>query len=163
MRLLRHLFAPSARRMFPADCLQRIGEAIARDEARHAGELVFAVEAGLPWSALRAGQSARERAADVFARLRLQDTADNTGVLIYLLLAERRIEILADRGLDGRISAEQWRGVCQAIEERMRAGDPEAAVLAGVAFAGDLLAAHVPRGAADPNPNERPDAPQLLD
>lgn len=163
MRLLRHLFAPSARRMFSADCLQRVGEAIARDEARHAGELVFAVEAGLPWSALRAGQSARERAADVFDRLRLRDTADNTGVLIYLLLAERRIEILADRGLDGRISAEQWRGVCQAIEERMRAGDPEAAVLAGVGFAGDLLAAHVPRGAADPNPNERPDAPQLLD
>lgn len=162
MRLFSHLFAPPARRMFPGDRLQRIAEAIAADEARHAGELCFAVEAALPWSALSAGQSARSRAAEVFSRLRVWDTDANTGVLIYLLLADRRIEILADRGLDGRISAEQWRGVCLLMEERMGAGDPEAAALAGVRAAGDLLAAHVPRGAGDPNPNELPDAPQVL-
>jgi uncharacterized membrane protein len=163
MRLFAHLFAPHVRRTFPADSLQRIAEAVARDESRHAGELCFAVEAALPWTALRAGQSARSRAAEVFSRLRVWDTDANTGVLIYLLLADRRIEILADRGLDGRISPEQWRGVCLLMEERMRAGEPEAAAQAGVAAAGDLLAAHVPRGADDPNPNELPDAPQVLD
>lgn len=162
-RLLRHLFARPARRWFPDDRLQRIGAAIARDEARHAGELCFAVESGLPWTALRAGQTARERASDVFSRLRVWDTEGNTGVLIYLLLADHRIEILADRGLDGRISAEQWRGVCQQMEERMRAGDPEAAALAGIAAAGDLLAAQVPRTAATDNPEELPDTPTLLD
>jgi uncharacterized membrane protein len=163
MRLLTHLFAPSVHRTFPADRLQRIGEAIARDEARHAGELCFVVEAGLPWSALRAGQSARDRAGEVFDRLRIGETVGDTGVLIYLLLAERRIEILADRGLDGRISDAQWRGVCLLMEERMRAGDPEAAALAGVRAAGDLLAAHLPRGAGEANPDELPNTPVVLD
>jgi len=163
MRLLKHLFAPSARARFPEQTLQRISEAIARDETRHAGELRFAVEGGLSWSALRAGMSARARAAEVFSQLRVWDTEENTGVLIYLLLADHRIEILADRGLEDRISTEQWRGVCQLMEERMRAGEPEAAALVGVTAVGDLLAAHVPRHGDAPNPNELPDAPRILD
>lgn len=162
MRLLRHLFARSAHRLFPQDRLQRIAQAIAADEARHRGELCFAVDAALPWSALRAGVSARARAEQAFADLRVWDTRENNGLLIYLLLADRRIEIVADRGL-AAVSAEQWRGVCLAMEERMAAGDPETAVLRGVAAAGDLLAAHFPRidGAVDVN--ELPDLPRILD
>lgn len=163
MRLLKHLFARSARRLFPEARLQRIAEAIARDELRHRGEVCFAVESALDWRAVWAGRQARDRAAEVFSRLRVWDTAENNGILIYLQLADRRIEILADRGLAGRVSDEQWRGVCQLMEERLRAGDAEAAALEGVAAAGELLAAHFPRIDGHEDRNELPDRPQLLD
>ena len=167
-RWIRHTFAPSARRMFPPACLARIADAIARDEARHRGEICFAVESALDTAALWRGEDARDRAASAFAALNVWDTADNNGILIYLLLADRRIEILADRGLDGRVSDEQWRGVCLLMEERLRAGDAEDAVVQGVAAAGDLLAAHFPcvddrRIDGGQDRNELPDLPQILD
>ena len=163
MRLLKHLFARSARGLFPPDRLQRIAEAIARDELRHRGEVCFAVESALDWRSVRAGRQARDRAVEVFSRLRVWDTAENNGILIYLLLADRRIEILADRGLAGRVSDEQWRGVCLLMEERLRAGDAEAAALQGVAAAGELLAGHFPRIEGRDDRNELPDRPQVLD
>lgn len=162
MRWLRHLFAPSARRMFPEAALASIAEAIARDEGRHRGEVCFAVESAFDTRALWRGEDARERAASAFAALNVWDTAENNGILLYLLLADRRIEILADRGLDGRVSDEQWRGVCLLMEERLRAGDAENAVLQGVAAAGDLLAEHFPRIDGREDRNERPDLPQVL-
>ena len=163
MRLLKHLFARSARGLFPQDRLQRIAEAIARDELRHRGEVCFAVESALDLRSVRAGRQARDRAIEVFSRLRVWDTAENNGILIYLLLADRRIEILADRGLAGRVSDEQWRGVCLLMEERLRAGDAETAALEGVAAAGELLAGHFPRIEGRDDRNELPDRPQVID
>ncbi len=163
MRLLKHLFARTARRLFPEARLQRIAEAIASDELRHRGAVCFAVESTLDWRTVLAGRQARDRAAEVFSQLRVWDTAENNGVLIYLQLADRRIEILADRGLAGRVSGEQWRGVCQLMEERLRAGDPEAAVLEGVVAAGDLLAGQFPRIEGVADRDELPDQPHLLD
>lgn len=162
MRLLKHLFAPSARRLFPADRLQRITASIADSELRHGGEICFAVEAALPAQAVLGGVRARDRAGEVFSQLRVWDTAANNGVLLYLLLADHRIEIVADRGFDGRVSAEQWRGVCQLIEERLRAGQSEAAVIDGVAALSALIARHFPRDAGGIDANELPDAPHLL-
>ena len=161
-RLVRHLFAPSSRRRFPADSLQRITRAIVDGEQRHRGEVCFAVEAGLPPGMVWRGVDARTRAVDVFARLRVWDTAANNGVLLYLLLADHRIEIVADRGFDGRVSDEQWRGVCQQIEARLKAGEPEAAAVAGVEALSDLVARHFPREAGDVDVNELPDDPHLL-
>ena len=161
LRLLRHLFAPSAVRRFPEDSLQRIAAAVAAGEARHRGEVCFAVEAALPWRVLLAGGDARSRAQAAFARLRVWDTAANNGVLLYLLLADRRIEIVADRGLAGLASDEQWRGICMLMEERLRAGDAEGAALAGIAAASDLLARHFPRQPGDIDENELPDLPHL--
>ena len=163
MRLLRHLFARSARSVYPEDCLQRIAAAVHAAEQRHTGEICFAVEASLPPMAVLRGIDARARAQHVFAQLRVWDTHSNNGVLVYLLLADRRIEIVADRGLAGLVSAEQWRGVCQLMEERLRAGDPEDAALAGVAAISDLLAGHFPQRAGIPDENELPDMPHLLD
>lgn len=162
-RWLRHLFAPSARRMFPEAGLSRIAEAIARDEARHRGEVCFAVESAFDTRALWRGEDARDRAGSAFAALNVWDTAENSGILIYLLLADRRIEILADRGFDGRVSDEQWRGVCLLMEARLGAGDAVDAVLQGVAAAGDLLAAHFPRIDGREDRNERSDLPRVLD
>ena len=163
MRLLRHVFARSAQHLFPEDSLQRIADAIATGEARHRGEILFAVESELPVGAVLRGVQARASAEAAFARLRAWDTEANNGVLVYLLLADRCIEIVADRGLVGRVSNEQWRGVCQLMEERLKAGDPEDAARAGVAAVSDLLAEHFPQIPGAPDENELPDMPRLLD
>jgi uncharacterized membrane protein len=162
MRVLKHLFAPSAKRLFPADALQRIAAQIAASEVRHTGEICFAVEPNLHPRAVLAGMSAHQRAREVFARLGVWDTRANNGVLLYLLLADHRIEIIADRGFDGRVSAEQWRGVCQMMEERLRAGEPEQAVAQAVAAMSELMATHFPRADGDLDHNELPDLPHLL-
>ncbi len=161
-RWLRHLFARSARATFPEGELQRVSAAVAEGELRHRGEVCFAVEAALELPALWTRCDARTRAQQVFAQLRVWDTEANNGVLVYLLLADHRIEIVADRGLHGLVSDEQWRGVCQLMEERMRAGQPGDAAVAGVAAVSDLLAQHFPRAAGDVDENELPDAPHLL-
>ncbi|WP_144811482.1 TPM domain-containing protein [Aerolutibacter ruishenii] len=161
-RVLKHLFAPSAKRLFPEDALQRIAALIAASEARHTGEICFAVEPNLHPRAVLAGMGAQQRAREVFARLGVWDTRANNGVLLYLLLADHRIEIVADRGFDDRVSAEQWRGVCQLMEERMRVGEPEQAVAQAVTALSDLIAAHFPRAEGDVDRNELPDVPHLL-
>lgn len=162
-RAWRHLFAGSAASLYPEASLQRIAGAIAEGEGQHRGQVVFAVEPALSLRAVVAGHQARQRAADVFSQLRVWDTADNNGVLIYLLIADRRIEIIADRALTERVSDAQWRGVCQQIEERLTAGDPEAAALAGVRAASALLAEQFPRAAGDASTNELSDRPYLFD
>ena len=163
MRLLRHVFARSARHLFPEDTLQRIAAAIAAGELRHRGEILFAVESELSPGMVLRGVQARARAEAAFARLRAWDTEANNGVLIYLLLADHRIEIVADRGLNGLVSAEQWRGVCLLMEERMQAGEPEQAVVRGIEAVSDLLAEHFPQidGVADRD--ELPNLPLILD
>lgn len=161
-RLLRHLFAPSAARRFPAESLRRIADAVAECERRHRGEVCFAVEAALPLLAVLRGVDARTQAEVAFARLRVWDTAANNGVLLYLLLADHRIEIVADRGLAGLVSAEQWRGVCQSMEERLRAGEAEAAVVRGVEAVSSLLATHFPQDGGAADEDELPNAPHLL-
>lgn len=163
MRLLRHVFARSAQRLFPEDSLQRIADAIAAGELRHRGEILFAVESELAPGMVLRGVQARARAEAAFARLRAWDTEANNGVLIYLLLADHRIEIVADRGLNGLVSAEQWRGVCLLMEERMRAGEPEQAVVRGIEAVSDLLAEHFPRIDGTPDHDELPNRPLILD
>ena len=162
MRLLRHLFARPAGSLFPADSLQRIAQAVAEGERDHRGEICFAVEPALPVRRVVAQTTARERALEAFAQLRVWDTEANNGVLIYLLLADHRIEIVADRGLDGRVSEAEWRGICALVEDRLRAGEAEAAAMAGVRAVSALLARHFPRFDGDVDVNELPDAPRLL-
>lgn len=160
-RLARHLFSQSAARLFPGDVLQRIAQAVARSEATHTGETCFAVESALPLRAVFAGVQARDRAIEAFSRLRVWDTAANNGVLLYLLLADQRIEIVADRGLQGRVGEEQWRGVCQLMEDRLRAGDPEGAAVQGIEAAARLIAGHFPAGGDTADENELPDLPHV--
>ena len=162
MRLIKHLFAPSAQRLFPADSLQRIADAISASERLHSGEICFAVESALPWQAVLRGVDARSQALAAFSRLSVWDTAANNGVLLYLLIADHRIEIVADRGLDDLVSAEQWRGVCQLMEERLRAGEADAAVIRGIEATSDLLAAHYPQRPGTIDTDELPNQPHVL-
>ncbi|SDZ04399.1 Uncharacterized membrane protein [Lysobacter sp. yr284] len=163
MRALRHLFAPSARWRFPEASLRRIAEAIAVGEAHHAGQLRFAVESRLGWRDLLAGRDARQAARAAFAQLEVWDTAGNNGVLLYLLLADHRIEIVADRGYARRIGDERWQAVCDGIQRALAAGEAEAAVLGGIAALNEIMAQAFPRsGASNGAGNELPDAPVLL-
>lgn len=161
-RLLRHLFAPSARSVFPEASLQRITDAIAAGERRHTGEVMFAMEAELPPGLVWRGVQARQRAEAAFARLRTWDTEANNGVLIYLLLADHGIEIVADRGLAGRVDAAQWREVCAMMEAKLGAGQVEAGVLAGIEAVSALLAVHFPPDGDRPDADELPNRPVLL-
>ncbi|WP_369940160.1 TPM domain-containing protein [Xanthomonas medicagonis] len=163
MRILRHLFAPSARAVFPDASLQRIGAAIAEGERLHRGQVMFAVEAGLAPAQVLRGMAPRLRAEHAFAQLRTWDTDANNGVLIYLLLADHHIEIVADRGLRGRVDAAQWREVCAVIERDMRAGQPEQAVIAGVGAVSALLATHFPAQPGQDGEDELPNLPRVLD
>jgi uncharacterized membrane protein len=162
-RALRHLFAGSAGSLYPDASLERIASAIAEGETTHRGQVVFAVEPALPFVSALTGRSARARAHHVFAQLRVWDTEANTGVLIYLLVADHRIEILADRGLAGRIDDAQWQQVCHAMESRLASGEPEAAAIDGVHAVSTLLAACFPRAPGDAASNELPNRPHVLD
>jgi uncharacterized membrane protein len=161
-RLLRHLFARPAHALYPADSLQRIADRIAQGERTHRGQVCFAVESSLPLAAVIAGHDARARAHEAFARLRVWDTAANNGVLVYLLLADHRIEIVADRGVAARIDDAQWREVCAQMEQRLARGEGEAAALVAIERVSALLATHFPRGEGDLDHNELPDLPTVL-
>jgi uncharacterized membrane protein len=161
-RLFAHLFTGNARNRFPAADMERITQAIAVSETCHAGEICFAVEGALDWRDVLRGVQARTRALDAFGRLRVWDTAANNGVLVYLLLADQRIEIVADRGLSGLVSDEQWRGVCLLMEERLRAGEYADGVVAGIEAVGDLLAEHFPQEPGGVDEDELPNQPVFL-
>ena len=160
-RFARHLFHPDwlSRRAFPRHVLESITGAVSASEQGHSGEIRFVVEGALHPLQLWRGMTARDRAAQVFSDLRVWDTEANNGVLIYLLLADRDVEILADRGLTGRVSVQDWETVCREMEAHFRAGAFERGALAGIAHVDALQRAHFPAG---PNPNELPDAPALI-
>ena len=161
-RLLRHLFAADARSRFPAVAMDRIAAAISEGERRHHGEVCFAVESTLPVRQIIRGVQPRARAEAAFASLRVWDTAANNGVLVYLLLADQRIEIVADRGLHGLVSDAQWRGVCQLLEERLCSGDQADAVIAALQEVSDLLSVHFPQVPGTADADELPDRPVFL-
>jgi uncharacterized membrane protein len=150
------------RRAFPDDALARITDAIAASEREHSGEIRFAVEASLPWSYLWKNLPARSRALMVFSKLRVWDTEANNGVLIYVLLADRHVDIVADRGIAARVPQAQWNAVRDAMLEKFRAGDFSDGALVGVQGVGALLAAHYPAPAEQENPNELSNAPAVL-
>jgi len=162
MRLLRHLFAlPGAvARAFPAAAMASIESAIRASERLHDGEIRFAVEAALHPAQVWRGVSARERAIAVFSELGVWDTERNNGVLLYLLLAERDVEIVADCGFDGRIEKAEWQRVCTLIEREFAAGRWRDGVLHGIEAATVLVAREFP--AEGPNRNEQQDRPAVL-
>lgn len=161
-RALKHLCTPDflALKSFPSAVLDRIEQAIGRSERAHRGELRFALEAGMePLDVLR-GMMPRDRAMQLFSALRVWDTEENSGVLVYLQLVDHRIEIVADRGIARLVSQDQWDAVCRRMETAFRAGDFESGTLAAVEEITRLLAQHFPAG--DSNPDELPDRPVIV-
>ena len=148
------------RRIFTPKVLAAIEQAIRAGEATHSGQVRFVVEGALDGKPLFKDQPARERALDIFSHLRIWDTAHNNGVLIYLLLADRKVEIVADRGIDARVGAAGWQKICAGMETDFRAGNFEAGVIKGIEAVSRQLAAHFPPHRSDRN--ELPDAPVVM-
>ena len=148
------------RRIFPSRVLEAIEQAIKAGEATHAGQVRFVVEGALDGGPLFRGQSARGRALDVFSQLRIWDTAHNNGVLIYLLLADRQVEIIADRGIDAKVGASGWAKICAGMEADYSAGNFGSGSVRGVDAVSRELATYFP--AHGKGPNELPDAPVVM-
>jgi uncharacterized membrane protein YgcG len=162
-RWARHLWldASDARKLLTKDGLQRLEQSVRDSEARHMGELRVCVEAGLDASALWHGVSSKERAVALFSQLRVWDTEHNNGVLIYLLVADRRIEILADRGLHSRTGPEVWQGITSQLSTALQAGCYEDGLSHAIQTVGAQLRQHFP-ATSELNSNELPDAVVLI-
>jgi uncharacterized membrane protein len=150
-RILRHLTSTGwgLRRAFSVQALSAIEQAIAQAERSHGGEIRFVIEGGFHPIELLRGVTPRERALHAFARLGVWDTAANNGVLIYVLWAERDVEIVADRGFNGLVSAAEWGDVCHRMETLFAQGLPHQAAIEGVRAAGELIARHYPSADRD--------------
>ena len=161
IRLFKHrlLDETDAKSALSAEALGRIEARVAQSEARHSGQIRVAVEAGLPLSYLRRSASVRERALMLFGKLRVWDTADNNGVLIYLLLAEHGLEIVADRGLDARVDAAEWAAIAARMATAFRGPGIEAGLGEAIDAVDALLVRHFPAAAGVARKNELPDAP----
>ncbi|MGE5318558.1 MAG: TPM domain-containing protein, partial [Hyphomicrobiaceae bacterium] len=142
------------RRAFPRATLDAIEAAIRESETHHSGEIRFAIENSLPASWIWRGKTGRKRALEVFSFLHVWDTEHNSGVLVYLLLADHDIEIIADRGIATRVDPSAWRAVAHDMETAFGQGEFERGVLEGIRQISTLLAAHFPPGTR--NPDELP-------
>lgn len=157
-RFFRHVFTTqwALDRAFDKDTRAAIEETITATEETHRGELRFAVEARLDSWALLGGETAHERSLDVFANLGIWDTEDNSGILIYVLLADHHVAIVADRGYRGLVSDEQWRAICADMETAFRAGDFRQGAIDGILGAARFAAEFFPLDGDNPDelPNE---------
>lgn len=161
-RIVRHLLAThwQVNRAFPRQALIAIEKAIKASEAAHVGEIRFAVEGALHSTPLFKGQSARECAIEAFSQLRVWDTEHNNGVLIYLLLADRDVEIVADRGVHAKVGSQEWEQICRKMETAFKQGNYKGGVISGIQAVTQHLKEHFPAVADDRN--ELPDKPVLL-
>jgi uncharacterized membrane protein len=161
-RIGRHLLEHRwrVRRIFTPKVLAAIEQAIKAGEATHSGQVRFVVEGALDGKPLFRDQPARERALDIFSHLRVWDTAHNNGVLIYLLLADRIVEIVADRGIDAKVGAAGWNNICADMEADFKAGKFESGAIRGIEPVSRQLAAHFLAHRGDRN--ELPDAPVVI-
>jgi uncharacterized membrane protein YgcG len=161
-RILKHLLVTDGQvnRAFPPSALRAIEEVITASEAEHTGEIRFVVEGGLDGIPLFKGQSARERAIELFSRLRMWDTQDNSGLLIYLLLADRAVEIVADRGISAKVSPHEWGGICREMESAFKKSSYATGVVGGVQAVTHHLVTHFPADGS--SGNELPDKSVLM-
>jgi uncharacterized membrane protein len=162
LRLLRHLscFALRTRMLFPPAVLGQIENAVAQAERQHSGEIRFAIETALSLPTVWQGLTPRARAVQVFAQLHVWDTHANNGVLIYVLRADRAVEIIADRGISARVTEPEWQELCRAVERDYRAKRYAQGSVAAVAGVAGLLGRHFPAGGSAVN--ELPNQPVLL-
>ncbi len=160
-RILKHrwLDETDAQRALGEAALERLGARVQASELHHSGEIRLCVEAGLPMSYLWRDATARERALAMFGKLRVWDTEHNNGVLIYLLLAEHAIEIVADRGLSRHVPPQEWAELAQRMSAAFKAGQFEQGLGAAIDAVDVLLRRHFPLAEGERNPNELPDRP----
>jgi len=163
-RIWRHrwLDRAEAHRALPPDMLERITGRVTASERRHSGEIRICVEAGLPNSYLWRNATPRERAVAMFGKLRVWDTEHNNGVLIYLLLVEHAIEVVADRGISRKVSPEEWGAMTQRMSAAFSDGRFEDGLTQALAEVSALLVEHFPLASGETQGNELPDEPVVI-
>lgn len=163
-RWFRHVFATrgAVRRAFPPEALARIEATVDASEQTHSGEIRVAIEGALEPGEVAQAKTPRARALEVFAALGVWDTEANNGVLIYVLLADRDVEIVADRGFNGRVVAAEWAAVCEDMQREFRAGRYASGVVTGVEDVGRIIGAHYPQRPGQRDEDELPNRPALL-
>jgi uncharacterized membrane protein len=163
-RGFRHTFATrrAVLRAFPLEALGRIEAAVDASEGLHSGEIRVAIEGALEPGEVWGGKTPRARALEVFAGLGVWDTEANNGVLIYVLIADHDVEIVADRGFNGLVSAADWSAVCEDMQREFRAGRFASGVVTGIEDVGRIIGAHYPRRAGQRDLDELPNRPTLL-
>lgn len=167
LRLLRHRWFDerTVRHTIPSDVRERLLQRVRASEQRHSGEIRIFIEAGLPmgylWLKAETRAIIRQRALTLFGKLRVWDTEHNNGVLIYLLLAERAIEIVADRGINRHLSPQQWQGMISRMRTAFREGQFEEGLTLALEEISAVLVQQFPLEAGASNPNELPDAPLI--
>lgn len=161
-RLLTHLFITSAagRRAFPPATLKAIEQAIADGETRHRAEVRLIVEPALPLQAIWHRTSARERARELFAHYRVWDTEENCGVLVYINLADHKVEIVADRGVGRMVAAKDWQTICRVMTQGFAQGVFHDSVIAALGQLNLLLEKHYPDDGS--RVNQLPNKPVVL-
>lgn len=161
-RFARHLaMTPwKARAAFPDPVMDAIQAEIAAQEKRHRGEVRFVVERELTLGQLWAAMTPRRRAIEVFSFLQVWNTEENTGILVYVLLADHAVEVVADRGIQKKVAQEEWVAIVGRMQARFRAGEFREGAVEGVRAVSELLARHFPAGPGDVN--ELPDRPVIL-
>ncbi len=161
-RFWRHAFCDEkdVRRAFPDEGMKRIEQAIVSGEATHRGQVGIVIEAALPLARVLRKLAPRERALEVFGSLRIWDTQENNGVLLYLLLADHDVEIVADRGIHRLVGPDAWEAICRRMEQAFRAGRFVDGVEEGIRETCALLATHFPGAGGDAN--EIADQPVVL-
>jgi uncharacterized membrane protein len=161
-RIIRHLLITRwhVGLTFPPRTLRAIEKAVRDSHKEHIGQVRFVVEGALHITALLHGLSARERAIDVFSELRVWDTEHNNGVLVYLLLADRDVEIIADRGVNARVRGADWQAICHNMEVDFRGGNYEAGAIRGIGEVTELLKKHFP--VQQEREDELPSKPAIL-
>jgi uncharacterized membrane protein len=161
LRILKHRWLDDgdAKRMLGDAALQRLQSRVQASEARHSGEIRLCIEAALPLSYLWRDAAPRERALAMFGKLRVWDTEQNNGVLIYLLLAEHAIEIVADRGLNRHVRPEDWQQLGAGMAAAFKAGRFEEGLGEAIDAVDTLLQRHFALAEGERNPNELPDPP----
>lgn len=148
------------RQAYPDTALAQLGQAITAGEQRHRGEVRLIVEHSMPSEAIWQDVSSRARAIALFAEYRVWDTQDNCGVLLYVNLAEHKVEIVTDRGIGSRIDNSVWQQVCQTMTAGFARGEFQSSTLAAIEQVNALLEQHFPANGA--RANELPDRPVVL-
>lgn len=152
-RLLKHLRTTKAvgRRAFPASALKSIQAAIAKGEVLHRAEVRLIVEPALDLMSVLRGMSSRERARDLFVQYRIWDTEENCGVLVYINLADHKVEIVTDRGIGRLLKAKDWQAICQTMTQGFARGEFGASAVAGLMQMNELLKDHFPANGQSSN------------
>ena len=161
-RTLKHLFYPGwwLRKHFPLRELKQLELAIEASESKHSGEIRLAIESALPFNALWRNESVRERSTEVFSLLRVWDTEDNNGVLIYLLLADKKVEIIVDRNIAKLVDNKEWQRICALMEQLFQQKKFIDGLSLGIKEITKQLQAHFPD--SEGSVNELPNKPVLL-